>query len=182
MGHGGPVGYSQRRYWNRKYFTRYLAPSIRVKDHNLVKSNFEDRSRDEQGLLGSSLMIPFGKNDWTSQFEITRIYIHRFCITVQCWSHLSSRTVPDKWLLREIKRSASATLLKGSCQKLLSGIFPLRGGYPPFLQRVFGLDDFLLRGEGVPPNSARKQVFLVRIFFSPFWSIIRPFWPIFNLI
>ena len=59
----------------RKYFTRYLPPSIRVKDHNIVKSNFEDRARDVQGLLGSSLMIPFcqGKSERTSQFKITRI-------------------------------------------------------------------------------------------------------------
>ena len=53
---------------------------------------------------------------------------------------------------------------KGGCQKLLSGFFPLRGGVPPFPLRVFGQDDFPLRGEGVPPNSAeensaKKQVF-----------------------
>ena len=53
---------------------------------------------------------------------------------------------------------------KGPFQKLLSGFFPLRGGYPPFPLRVFGQDDFLLRGEeGTPDsakeNSAKKQVF-----------------------
>ena len=37
---------------------------------------------------------------------------------------------------------------KGTRQKLLSGFFPLRGGYPPFPLRVFGQDDFPVRGEG----------------------------------
>ena len=43
---------------------------------------------------------------------------------------------------------------KGIFQKLLSGFFPLRGGwgYPPFPLRVFGQDDFLLRGEGGTPQ------------------------------
>ena len=41
---------------------------------------------------------------------------------------------------------------KGRCQKLLSGFFPLRGGYPPFPLRVFGQDDFPLRGEGGTPQ------------------------------
>ena len=46
---------------------------------------------------------------------------------------------------------------KGTCQKLLCGFFPLRGGeYPPFPLRVFGQDDFPLRGEGVPPIRLRK--------------------------
>ena len=41
---------------------------------------------------------------------------------------------------------------KGIFQKLLSGFFPLRGGYPPFPPRVFGQDDFPLRGEGGTPQ------------------------------
>ena len=55
-------------------------------------------------------------------------------------------------------------LPKGGCQKLLSGFFSVKGGYPPFPLRVFGQDDFPLRGEGGTPNSAKensakKQVF-----------------------
>ena len=49
-------------------------------------------------------------------------------------------------------------VIKGGCQKLLSGFFPLRGGgEPPFPLRVFGQDDFLLRGEGGTPNSAKEN-------------------------
>ena len=33
------------------------------------------------------------------------------------------------------------------------------GWYPPFLLRIFGLEDFLLGGEGIPHNSAKNQVF-----------------------
>ena len=33
------------------------------------------------------------------------------------------------------------------------------GGYPPFPLRVLGQDDFPVRGRGVLPNSAKKQVF-----------------------
>ena len=48
--------------------------------------------------------------------------------------------------------------LKGSFQKLLTGFFPLRGGgYPQFLLRVFGHDDFPLRGERGTPNSAKEK-------------------------
>ena len=93
-------------------------------------------------------------------------------------------------------KNKNSELLKGGCQKLLSGFFPLRGGgYSPFPLRVFGQDDFPLRGRGVPPNSAKEnsaetQVFYVwklyflpfLCIFSPFWTIIWPFWPIFNLI
>ena len=47
---------------------------------------------------------------------------------------------------------------KGTFQKLLSGFCPLRGGeYPPFPLRVFGQDDFPLRGGGgYPPIPLRK--------------------------
>ena len=42
---------------------------------------------------------------------------------------------------------------KGARQKLLSGFSLLRGGgYPPFPLRVFGQDDFSLRGEGGTPQ------------------------------
>ena len=40
-------------------------------------------------------------------------------------------------------------LVKGTLQKLLSGFFPLR---------VFGQNDFPLRGGGVPPNSAKGKI------------------------
>ena len=43
---------------------------------------------------------------------------------------------------------------EGSRQKLPRGFFPLRGGgggYPPILLRVFGQNDFTLRGEGRTP-------------------------------
>ena len=47
---------------------------------------------------------------------------------------------------------------KGTCQKRFSGFFPLRGGgYPPFSLRVFGHNDFPLRG-GVPPNSVKEKI------------------------
>ena len=43
--------------------------------------------------------------------------------------------------------------IKGSCQKLLSRFFSVKGGgYPPFPLRVFGQDDFPLRGEGGNPQ------------------------------
>ena len=53
---------------------------------------------------------------------------------------------------------------KGIFQKLLSGFFPLRGGYPPFPQRFFGQSDFPLRGGEYPSiplrkKSAKKQLF-----------------------
>ena len=52
---------------------------------------------------------------------------------------------------------------KGTCQKRFSGFCPLRGeGYPPFPLRVFGQDDFPLRGGGLPPNSAKKRLFLAK--------------------
>ena len=55
----------------------------------------------------------------------------------------------------------------GALQKLLSGFFPLRGGYPPFPLSFFGHNDFPLRGGGVPPNSVKekstkKQLFLAK--------------------
>ena len=89
---------------------------------------------------------------------------------------------------------------KGSFQKLLNGFFPLRGGggYPPFPLRVFGQYDFPLRGGrgGVPPNCcclkmllksrhfrSKNTIFcLFSYLFSPFRSIIWPFWSFFNLI
>ena len=62
---------------------------------------------------------------------------------------------------------------KGTCQKRFSGFCPLRGG-------------------GAPPLSAKEKNLLFRsnnsilclflCIFSPFWTIIWPFWPIFNLI
>ena len=56
---------------------------------------------------------------------------------------------------------------KGIFQKLLSGFFPLRGGYPPFPLSFFGQNNFPLRGGGVPPiplrkKSAKKQLFLAK--------------------
>ena len=46
----------------------------------------------------------------------------------------------------------------GGFQKLLSGTLPLRGGGDPlFPLRVFGQDDLQLRGEGVPPDSAKEN-------------------------
>ena len=86
---------------------------------------------------------------------------------------------------------------KGALQKLLSGFCPLRGGeYPPFPLRVFGQDDFPLRGGGgYPPIPLRKIPLKSRYFrsqnckfclfsfiFSAFWSNIWPFWSIFKLI
>ena len=44
--------------------------------------------------------------------------------------------------------------IKGTLQKLLSGFCPLRGGEPPFPLSFFEHNDCLLRGGGVPPNSA----------------------------
>ena len=86
---------------------------------------------------------------------------------------------------------------KGTCHLRFSGIRPLRGGrgYPPFPLRkktFFFSHWFSVKGgEGVPPNSAKEKNLLFRsknsIFclilciFSPFWTIIWPFWPIFNL-
>ena len=77
--------------------------------------------------------------------------------------------------------------LKGRCQKLLSGFFPLRGGgYPPFPLRVFGQDDFPLRG--VPPNSpeensAKKQFFLglKTLFFAFFHTFLALFGLLYGL-
>ena len=41
---------------------------------------------------------------------------------------------------------------KGTLQKLLSGFCPLRGGVPPLSAKLFGHNDFPLRGGGVPPQ------------------------------
>ena len=50
---------------------------------------------------------------------------------------------------------------KGTCQKVFCRFFSVKGGgqgYPPFPLRVFGQDDFLIRGgRGVPPNSAKEN-------------------------
>ena len=54
-----------------------------------------------------------------------------------------------------ISSLAQTAFAKGSFQKLLSGFFPLRGGGIPL--RVFGQDDFPLRGGGgYPPIPLRK--------------------------
>ena len=47
---------------------------------------------------------------------------------------------------------------KGGFQKLLSGFFPLRGGYPPIPLSFFGHNDFPLRGGGVPPNFIKGKI------------------------
>ena len=47
---------------------------------------------------------------------------------------------------------------KGRLQKLLSGFFPLRGGYPPFPLNFFEHNDFPLRGGGVLPNSVKEKI------------------------
>ena len=72
--------------------------------------------------------------------------------------------------------TASSNRHKGTFQKLLGGFFPW--GYPPFPLRVFGQDDFPLRGREVPPisakeNSTKKQVLHVQelhffVFFHTF--------------
>ena len=48
---------------------------------------------------------------------------------------------------------------KGTRQKRFSGFCPLRegGGYPPIPLRVFGQDDFPLRGGEVPPNFVKEK-------------------------
>ena len=62
----------------------------------------------------------------------------------------------------------SADTDKGTRKKLLSVFFMLRGGYPPPIPlRVFGQNDFPLKGEGDPPiplrkKSAKKQLFLAK--------------------
>ena len=70
------------------------------------------------------------------------------------------------------------------------------GGAPPFPLRVFGQDDFPLRGGGGYPPIPLRKIPLKRRYFrsenpifclfsyicSPFWSIIWSFWSIFNLI
>ena len=63
---------------------------------------------------------------------------------------------------------------KGTFQKSFSGFFPLRGGYPPFPSRVFGHNDFPLRGGGTPPiplreKSSKNSYFWPKnAYFSPF--------------
>ena len=64
---------------------------------------------------------------------------------------------------------------KGIFQKLLSGFFPLRGGYPPFPLSFFEHNDCPLRGVGVyPPNPLRK-ILLESRFFRSKNSILLPF-------
>ena len=48
---------------------------------------------------------------------------------------------------------------KGTCQKLLSVFFSVKGGggSPPFPLRVFGQDDFPLSGEGGPGTPGRSD-------------------------
>ena len=118
----------------------------------------------------------------------------RWLVGVQNSEHFS----PTVWLKQLHSNCMLYSLHKGTCQKPFSGFCPLRGGwgYPPFPLRVFGQDDFPLRGGGVPPNSAKENSAKKADFFGPktpcfasfhaflalFWTIIWPFWPIFNLI
>ena len=56
----------------------------------------------------------------------------------------------------------------GNLSKTTWRIFSVKGGgvYPPFPLRVFGQDDFPLRGEGVPPFPLRKIPLKSRYFRS----------------
>ena len=95
---------------------------------------------------------------------------------------------PDLWNIH---------LSKGRFQKRFSGFCPLRGGGDPPIplrKKTFFFSHWfpVKGGGGVPPNSVKEKNLLFRsknsIFclflciFSPFWTIIWPFGPIFNLI
>ena len=136
------MGYFQKRYWNREYFTSNLPPSICVKDHNLVKSKFEDGSRDEQGLLGSSLMIPFAKGKVTG---LNNLKLQGFALPSNVeaiYHHKSMGPVPCKWLLRVIKRSAvqSMDIRRLTFNKL--HIAPSKKFYHSFLIEKWVIDFF----------------------------------------
>ena len=69
----------------------------------------------------------------------------------------------------------SIVLIRDAFKNYLADFFPLRGGYPQISLRVFGQNDFPLRGGGVPPKSAKEKIcYKTAIFgqktlnFSPF--------------
>ena len=55
-------------------------------------------------------------------------------------------------------QSLNFYLGKGTCQKLLSGFCPLRGGDTPFPLSFFEHNDFPLRGGVYPPIPLRKKI------------------------
>ena len=112
------------------------------------------------------------------------------------WSQMVLYSTRCCKILSYISFYNSAQSFRDAVKNVLADLPVKGGGYPPFPLRVFGQDDFPLRGEGVPPNSAKensakKQVFrfensifcLFHAFlalFGQFYGLFGPFLTLFN--
>ena len=94
-----------------------------------------------QWIVSMSLRLFWSSHLWIVSSKLLPALTMQSC---------ASLCLPDK--IQDYQWFNCDLVFKGSRQKLLSGFFPLRGGYPPFPLMVFGQDDFPLRGEGGTPQ------------------------------
>ena len=112
-----------------------------------------------------------------SQLFTSKIYLVGFIMHCGFPSCLCKSTVECQRVKNQLsKGKPSITILR---------IFSISEGMglPPIPQRKNLQTNFRKGGEGwYPPIFGQQTLYLVfSTYFSPFWSILRPFWPICNL-
>ena len=125
--HGEPVGYFQKRYWGN--ISRGTCPPPYV---SKITISLSPTLRIGPGMnrvfWGPAWWYLFAKGKVTGLQNLNlqgfRFIAFALPSNVEAiYHHKSMGPVPDKWLLRVIKRSASATLHKCTVEKIRSLIF-----------------------------------------------------------
>ena len=97
-------------------------------------------------------MVYFGYSE--AEYIIHYCFDKKYAKKLKRWQKTKAIFVLPKMC----RKDARKLNILGALSKTTQRIFSVKGGkYPPFPLRVFGQNDFPLRGRGVPPNSAIKE-------------------------